>query len=173
MKKHMYIILCIAMLISTLAGCGQNAQSTPTHTTDNRTFVDIEQKCFLIDSTTHEILEQTTFTVEGWLDETGLLDGIMNVDAYPIDLEALQKYEALSQDTSLDSFVIYSCQILSQLDSECNTYYNAFISTSHPDIGVVYIFHNEESLMAVFAESEDEVWDNYNTYLNLYTGKIQ
>ena len=95
----------------------------------------------------------------------------MNVDAYPIDPEKLAQYQAVSQNTTLENFVIYSCQSLALLDPTCDTFYNVYISTTHPEIGMVYIYHNDQVILAVFADSEEDVWTHYDAYLELFMGR--
>ena len=172
MKKCMLLVIT-AVMLSMLMGCVQTHPSASTETTDGLTKLSITQKCYFIDDTAREILGQTVFTVEGWLNEDGVVDGTMNVEAYPVDPQALREHQAVSLDTSLENFTVYSCQILKLLDDDCDTYYNAYISTLRPDIGLIYVFHNDEVLMAVFAESEDEVWDNYDTYFDLFLDRGQ
>ena len=106
MRKCICSFLCIVLLASILASCGSNRQSPPTQSTEPNTYVDIEKKCYIINPTTHEILEQTTFTVKGQVDKTGLIDGVINVQAYPIDPETIQKHEALSQNCASPDFII-------------------------------------------------------------------
>ncbi len=164
--KMMIPILLLAVMLSIFTGCDQTSR-VQDESSNGLARVDITQKCYIIDETAHKILRETTFTVEGWLNEDGVIDGTMNVEAYPVVPDALRKYDAVSLDISLDGFKIYTCQILRLLDPECDTFYNAYISTSNPQIGIVHIFHNGEMLTAVFAENEDVVWQNYNKYLEL------
>ena len=159
------------MMLVLFAGCGQEGVTTDsTSIADPRTRVDIEKNCYLVDEDSREILGQTTFRLEGWVSETGLIDGTILVEAYPIDQEKLRQHEALSFTTTPNGFDIYSCQSLT-LFADCDTYYIVCISTDYPDIGVVYIFHNDEIILAVFAENEGTVWERFDAYLDIYMGR--
>lgn len=159
MHKRQFFPLFL-LILCLLVGCGQTQPAT---TQSSGTEVNIHMPCFLIDEHARQILGETAFTIQGSLQADGQLDGYMLLDAYPIPKEAFSQYPA-SVSYPREDMVIYSCQVLG-LFPEYDTYYNVFTFRDQPDLMVIYIAKDGELITAICAESEAEVWENWDRYL--------
>lgn len=184
MKKFFTILLAMLMLCAAFVGCTP-AQETepsgtttvpivptdptdptdPTEPTENLIQVSYEKTFYIIDNINNEILEPTTVVIEGWLDSHGNLDGYMNVEAYPISREYMDGVVSMTETTAYE---IFSCQMNDYFYPEVEGFYIIFIAKEDPSLAMAYIFYQDENIMAVCADSEEDVWDNYYAYLEIF-----
>lgn len=183
MKRMIALVVCVLMILSILVGCtpAQPTGSQPTEPEENREWVEIVKNCYIIDDSTRQIIDQTTFELKGWVEKVdgptfidgssdGVnVDGYMNIAAYPIPREEFP----LSNPTAHihDRYVLYTWHPV-RFDTEVNsiydTKYQAYFALENPEWNWITIFYGDEVFTAVCADSEEEAWDNYNNFMKAY-----
>jgi len=133
--------------------------------------INYQEKCYLIDMKTKEVIGDSTFAISGILYgkhkemfkeyyELGVFSGHMEVSAYPIAMtEGYHKGSIHDKKIVLASF-------RNTEPSNWKLFYQVDILCSNPEIVVIYIFlENDEVLVAVCGQSEDEALEKYQQYL--------
>lgn len=185
MKRNSILLFCAIMIAVILVGCEPAQQ--PTETQDNREWIEIEKNCYIIDDHTRQIIDQTTFELKGWVEKVdgptfidgssdGVnVDGYMNIAAYPIPREEFPGSTPTAHIS--DKYVLYVWHpIRFNLDSATDTEhspffhikYEAYFALENPEWNWINIFTEEETFMAVCADSEEEAWDNYMNFMKVY-----
>ena len=184
MEKFFTILLAMLMLCAAFVGCTP-AQETepsgtttvpivptdptdptdPTEPTENLIQVSYQKTFYIIDSVKNEILGSTQVVIEGLLNETGHLDGYMNVEAYPISREYMDGTVSKLETKNME---IYSCQQNDYFYPDVEGFYIISIAKEDPSLALATIVYGEEIYSAICAESEEEVWDNYQAYFEIF-----
>ena len=178
MKKCMTIMLCILLCLS-FTGCIPAPETEPssaslvkptvpvdpTDPTEPLVQVSYQKTFYIIDSIKEEILGSTQVVIEGWLDADGHLDGYMNVEAYPISREYMDGTVSKLETKNMD---IYSCQQNDYFYPDVEGYYIISIAKEDSSLALATIVYGEEIYSAISAESEEEVWDNYRAYFEIF-----
>ena len=133
--------------------------------------INYQEKCYLIDTKTNEVVGDSTFTISGILYgedkemfteyyEMNMFSGHMEVSAYPYAMiEVFHEGAINGNKISLASY--------SKTDiSDMRPLYQVHILHSNPEIVVIRIdLGEDESLVAVCGQTEDEALANYQQYL--------
>ena len=138
------------------------------HVLGNRAHINYQEKCYLIDDKTQEVIGDSTFTISGILYgnhkemfkeyyDMNTFSGHMEVSAYPI---------AIAEADSLG--VVYNNKIMLTCDryiepGKWEKVYLVQIMCSDPDIVVIHILGKD--ITAVCGQNEDEALENYQYYL--------
>lgn len=136
--------------------------------------INYQEKCYLIDTKTKEVIGDSTFAISGILYgkqkemfkeyyEMSTFSGHMEVSAYPFAMtEVFHKGSIHDKKISLASF--------NNTDlSDLKPFYQVHILCSNPEIIVIYIdSEDDEDLVAVCGRTEDEALENYQQYLESF-----
>lgn len=135
--------------------------------------INYQEKCYLIDMKTNEVIGDSTFTISGMLydrhqkmfkghHEMSVFSGHMEVSAYPIVLtEGYHSHKGAIPDNK----IVFISDIVTE-PGYFRRLYQVNILRSNPEIVVIYIYlENDEVLVAVCGQSEDEALEKYQQYL--------
>ena len=197
MKKIVALISCTIMILLLLVGCTpapptdtqptdtQPTDTQPTEPEENLQWIEIAKNCYIIDTHTREIIGQTTLELKGWMEKVDgptfvdgssegvKLDGSMKIASYPIPTE--DPWESVTTVHIHDEYVLCVARSVnfssdSDVDFHYDTFYQAFFALENPEWNWITIYHGEEVLTAVCADSEEEAWDNYMNFMKVYLG---
>lgn len=179
MRRIIALIICALILFSVPVGC---VPSQPTASGQNRQWIELEKKCYIIDEENRLILGQTTFILKGWgatevspsegaiIQGEALVDGYMNIEAFPFPWD---KYPDVKiKQSKGQSLVYYTCDAIKndpkdpdQMVAEVS--YIAVFARENPEWNVISIY-NGKNYLAVCADTEQEAWDNFDNFVKLY-----
>lgn len=175
MKKTILRIIAVIgiAIVILVSNCLKKnfAETEGVHVLGKWAHINYQEKCYLMDMKTDEVIGDSTFTISGMLydrhkkmfkeqREMSMFSGHMEVSAYPIDMA-----EGYHNGAIYDKSIIFSSYSSFDLD-DMMPYYQVHIVRSNPEIVVIYIFlENDETLVAVCGQSEEEAVEKYQQYL--------
>ena len=180
MKKTIALVLCALMIFSILAGC---TPAQPTEPEENREWIEIEKNCFIIDHSTREILDRTTFELNGWVEAMEIspveddivqgvdVDGHMNIEVFSFPWDEYPDVKI--KESKGRSFVYYTCDAIKTDPNDpelidVETSYMAVFARENPEWNVIRIIYKGRSYLAVCADTEQDAWNNFDNFVKLY-----
>ncbi len=176
--KIAFIILLCVMLVGIAVSALVVAifHDPGIHVLGSLAHISYRENCYFIDPETKEILGQGEFYASGYNFNSGFA-GLININAYPLspdDLNGHISFRRINPDLVLFSGydVVTSANFLG---TEWSRYYDVWVcpqnTDAQPKAVVIDIFENgKPKMIAVCAESEEDVWTNYGIYKE-YLGK--
>lgn len=177
--KYILIIATILCVLAIILAASfhfiiQEFMSDGVHVIGKYAHVELQKNCYFINTETKEVIEESTFTVSGYLFDrhyspfkqthnSSLFDGYMNIDKYNISLkDGFQKYVgAISTGTPFIN-ITYA-----PLNLDKSSYYTVFISISDPEVIVIQFPFSDEHIVAVCGENKQDALQNYETFWDI------
>ena len=178
-KRTILISICVFVATAILVSNFFIKNFTETegiHVLGKWAHINYQEKCYLINTKTKEVIGDSTFAISGMLYdkhkkifeesyEMSTFSGHMEVSAYPYAItEVSHKGSIHDNKISLVSF--------NNVDlSDMRPIYQVHILCSNPEIIVIRIDSEaDENLVAVCGQTEDEALENYQQYLESFFG---
>lgn len=173
-NRTILISICVFIATVILVSNGFIKNFTATegiHVLGKWAHINYQEKCYLIDMKTREVIGDSTFSISGILYgkhkemfkeyyEMSTFSGHMEVSAYPIAIA-----EADSLGAVYDNKIMLTCDRYIE-PGKWEQVYWVHIMHSDPEIIVIYIYSgDDEGLVAVCGQTEDEALENYQYYL--------
>lgn len=184
MKRIVALVLCAIMIFPIFVGCtpAQPTDTQPTEPQDNREWIEIEKNCYIIDEEKRIILGKTTFTLKGWVEamevspvegdiiQGGEVDGYMHIEAFSFPWDEYPDAEI--KESKGRSFVYYTCDAVKTDPNDpdlkdIEASYMAVFARENLEWNVIRIIR-DETYLAVCADTEREVWDDFDNFVKLY-----
>lgn len=166
-KRILLIVICIFIVMAMLAiNLYKNDFTNPLgiHVLGNWAHINYQEKCYLIDDKTQEVIGDSTFSISGTLYGKSYKDvpnmssfsGHMEVSAYPIAIA-----EADSLGVVHDNKILLTCERYIEPGKWEQVYW---VHIMHLDSDIVVIHIMGKNVTAVCGQNEDEALENYQYY---------
>ena len=147
----------------------------------NEIHVDLDQKCFIIDGQTGEMLDETTVTINGATSKTDrqLFDGKLEIFGYQNSASGtITALKAIERDDKGNWIITYleNCTheeedengIIKDVEHFCDYSYTYYLYPNAPEQLVVLIesFNQYQPVYAVCADNEEAALQRYEEFMN-------